>query len=222
MKLYLLTILTLLYFNALAQTSTEKLVVKELETLRGKYKSLDNFSVEINYRLFNGKDALAIEELAAKLTKKGTSQLLESNKHITLSTEKRVLTINHEQKVVMIQDANLNKVVDPLSLDVSVILDMAIDYQKLENLKKGQLGYRFSFYDNQYKSIDIIYNSSTYFLEQTVLILNAERGKIQIDYKNLKQGLALPSAFFSTDKYFIERLNKIELTNTYASYELYN
>lgn len=222
MKFYLLTILTLLSFNVLAQTSTEKLVVKELEALKDKYKSLDNFSVDVHYSLFKSKEAVAIEKLSANLTKKGTNQLLKSGKHITLSTDKLVLTIDHEQKIMVIQDVILNQGLNPLSLDVSEVLDMAIDYQKLDNLKKGQLGYRFLFYDNQYKSIDIIYNSSTYFLEQTVLIFNAERGKIQIDYKNLKQGLNLPSGFFSTDKYFIEKTDKIELTNTYASYELYN
>lgn len=221
MKYHLFFLFFLLSFSFIAQKSNKKEIIKELELLKETYSNIDNFSVDVIYRLFNNKDVVAIEKLEANLTKKGGSQLLKSDKHITLINNEYSLTIDHEQKVIVLQEAN-NKGIDPLSLKVTELLEMAINYEKLENLGNNQLGYRFSFYDNQYKSIDIIYNASTHFLVKTVLTLSGESGKIQIDYKNLKQNLTLSSTFFNTDKYFIKKDNTIELTNTYASYELFN
>ena len=210
-----------------AQTKQEETMVKELTALREHYQNLSSFSVDINYRLYVGSSTKAEESFTAHLIRKGKQHRLTSKEQVSIVNNSHAITVNHTEKMVLIQQSgNAKSEVDPSAIDIAILLKLSHKTTELKGLANGNRGYRFEFYNSQYKNINVIYNSDNYYIQKIILEAHApkdqESQRLEISYSNMNPIPSIVASTFSTKKYIVIKDQKVSLIAPYKAYKLIN
>lgn len=202
-------------------------MVKELTTLRNRYQKTSTFSVDINYRLYVGNSTQAEESFTAHLIRKGKQYRLKSKEQVSIVNNSHALTINHTEKMVLVQQGGDSKnEIDPSAIDIETLLKLSHKTTKIKGLSNGNKGYRFEFYNSQYKSINVIYNSDNYYIQKIILEAHVpkdqESQRLEINYSNMNATPSILASTFSTKKYIVIKDQTASLTTPYKAYKLIN
>ncbi|MCT4579771.1 MAG: hypothetical protein N4A35_00010 [Flavobacteriales bacterium] len=228
MKLIIINILVGLCF-VFSGYGQDELMVEELTKLREVYQENQAFSVDIEYLLYLGNSSKVEEAFNAHLTRKSKHYKLTSKVQTSVVNDQYALTINHDEKMVLLQVMsadNHQSEVDPSSFDIASLLKIAHQTSVLEGLPKGKKGFRFEFYAAQYEAIDVVYNTQNYYIEKIVLKAHVPKGyeaqRIEIKYSNMNTAPKIAASTFSIDKYIQVKNQEARLTAAYKDYKLIN
>lgn len=202
-------------------------MVKELTTLRDRYQKTSTFSVDINYSLYVGSSNQAEESFTAHLIRKGKQHRLTSKEQVSIVNNSHALTINHTEKMVLVQQGgDSESEVDPSAIDIETLLKLSHKTTEIKGLPKGSRGYRFEFYNSQYKNINVIYSSDNYYIQKIILEAHLpkdqESQRLEIMYSNMNATPSIVASTFSTKKYIVIKDENASLTTPYKAYKLIN
>jgi hypothetical protein len=229
MRTYLLFLFASLpYFHAAAGDYKT-----DLRKISEAYQKAGSVQMTINYSLYLGSSPVPYETHTGTIVKSGENFLVKQFDTEIVINRKYAVVADHSAKVVMVDFAP-KKAERELSAGMNFNVDslMALLYKSVTELqaKEGQKGYRLVFNEgNEYESIDLFFNTKTYFVEE-VQMRYAEpveadgisgRPRVTITYSGISVSKKSASAF-SEKKFLTMRSGKFHLNEQYKEYQFIN
>lgn len=210
--------------------------VQDFKMINNTYVKNELLSMDIEYIYYQDENSKIATETKKGSFKKSGKNILSSLIGITtIQNERYMWMIDNENKVIVVSKPKISFDMTMISsIDSMLKVCSSVDFKELS---KKEHSYQLNFNKNSdnYKSISVIYNADTYFLnnitisfrEPVLTDVNNEASvkkipKLKIQYSNINTKPNLSSISFSEQKYFEVKDQKIFGKGQYKEYTFIN
>lgn len=215
---YIFILLTTLGTSVYYSQTAEEVLKKVNLTYKDKSYSMD-------YAITGFNIDNPVYSYKGQVAKSGYKHLSKTDDEVTMINDQYFFHINHERKVIVLNEIEKNIQKSENGTDIIQSLDSLI--KQSNPLLKSKLTSGFEIElkqknDQYYETIVLMVNEKYQLVGVTYYAKNTDNGftKIDVTYKNIVIKETIPSTYFSIKGYLQISKNQIRVIDKYASYRV--
>lgn len=215
---YIVLSSALLFGSVLYSQSATEVLKKVNQTYEKKAYAMD-------YTITGYQVDKAVYHYKGQVAKKANKHLSKSDYEITLIDDSYFLHINHDRKIIVVNDVQKQKNKGNNTANIMDALDSIINESNPQLIGNTANGYQVKLpqkNDPNYESIFLNINKNYQLVGVSYFTKTAENGltKIEITYQNIIVGESISDRYFSKQDYVTITKKNVTAKEQYKTYEI--
>ncbi len=196
-----------------------------VEVLKKVNETYEQKSYVMDYSITGYQVDQEVYHYKGQVAKKGNKQLSKSDYEITLIDDSHFLHINHDRKIIVVNELEKQKNKGNSTTDIVGLLDSIIIQSNPKIIRKSANDFQIELPqkdDPYYQSIFLTINKKYQLIGVSYFTKTADSGltKIEVTYKNIVVAENISDRYFSKDDYVIISKKDITAKQQFKTYKI--